>query len=187
MRTKIFLVLLVFVCVDISGISAQQLICPNGYMLMNVSSSKCKLWATTTTAVSVFDGDKSEFKVVVYPETFISLDDSMAHIFLKEFIQADSFQEIRLTTNILDFDKLDRKKEFTAPIKMKGTLMFHGVTKDVAFEGNIHYRPKLSVIDYVLYIPIADFGLVQPKEFKKCLSPTMEIKGNASLYFIEPE
>lgn len=154
---------------------------------MNVSSSKCKLWATTTTAVSVFDGDKSEFKVVVYPETFISQDDSMAHIFLKEFIQADSFQEIRLTTNILDFDKLDRKKEFTSPIKMKGKLFFQGITKDVEFEGNIHYRPRLSIIDYVLYVPIADFGLVPPKEFKKCLSPIMEIKGNASLYFIEPE
>jgi polyisoprenoid-binding protein YceI len=166
---------------------AQKLYCPGGYMLMNLSSEKCKFWASTTRSLSNFDGDASKFEAVVYKESVESQNDSITKIFRESFLEFDSFPEIRLTVKILEFEKMDRKKEFKQAIKMRGTLSLHGVKKQVEFNGNIYFRPKLAVVDYELYIKPEQFDLKLPKDLKNCLSPIMQIKGNAQLYALELE
>ena len=161
--------------------------CPGGYMLLNLSSEKCKFWASTTRSLSNFDGDISRFEAVVYLESIESINDSIANIFRSKFLDADSLRELRLTVTIKDLDKMDRKKEFKQAIKMRGSLTIHGIKKEVEFDGNIYFRPKLVVLDYELFVNPEQFGLKPPKDLKDCISPIMQIKGNAQLYALELE
>lgn len=121
-------------------------------MLLNLSSEKCKFWASTTRSLSNFDGDISKFEAVVYLESIESINDSIANIFRSKFLDADSLRELRLTVTIKDLDKMDRKKEFKQAIKMRGSLTIHGIKKEVEFDGNIYFRPKLVVLDYELFV-----------------------------------
>ena len=181
------LILTFFSLLLIGHINAQKLYCPGGYMLLNLSSEKCKFWASTTRSLSNFDGDISKFEAVVYLESIESINDSIANIFRSKFLDADSLRELRLTVTIKDLDKMDRKKEFKQAIKMRGSLTIHGIKKEVEFDGNIYFRPKLVVLDYELFVNPEQFGLKPPKDLKDCISPIMQIKGNAQLYALELE
>jgi hypothetical protein len=180
----LFLIFFLAVCMSAQ---AQKLYCPGGYMLLNASSEKCKFWSQTTRALSNFDGDKSKFEVVVNLKNLDSVNDSLEQVFRTYFLEADTFPDLRLTVQIKDYDKIDKTKESKTPIKLKGSFTMHGVKKELEFDGNMHYRPKLVILDYVFYVKLDQYDLNPPRDLKNCISPLLQVKGNAQLYALDVE
>ena len=163
--------------------SAQMFYGPSAYLLMNVSSENCKYYVTSTRSYSAMDIVKGEIEIKVrYEGNLESKNDTMLTSFKKDFIHADSFKVLTIKAQILDYDKIKKDVESTSTVKLKGSLDINGVTKDIEFEGKLHYRPSLIGLEYVFYINNKDFNLVAPGKLKDCISPVMQLKGNTHMY-----
>ena len=182
---KIFLtIVLVFIA---SAGFAQLLHVPNGYMLVNLSSEKCKFWATTTRSLSNINTQTGKFETVVYNESFVSANDTASNIFNDDYLNYKEFPELRLNGFVYNFDKMDLSKEFRQTITLRGVLYMHGIKKDVEYTGNIYNRPQLMMLDYELYVDPNDFSLKAPANLASCISPLMLIKGNVQLVDMSKE
>lgn len=175
-----FFLLSAFVLMTLTT-KAQMLHGPSGYMLLNLSSEKCKFWATSTRSLSNINTRDGKFETVVYNGSLESINDSLTTVFSEKYLDMNEYTEIRLNGFVYGFDKMDLSKEIRQAVTFRGSLLMHGIKRELEFTGNIYNRPSVMMLDYELYVDPEQFGLKAPADISKCISPVMQIKGNVQL------
>lgn len=89
-----------------------------------------------------------------------------------KYFEIDNYPKITFKGNIGDVTKFDFVKSDTYPIKAKGEMMIHGITKHVEIKGTLKKMARNYQIQGQFIVFIDDYKIIIPKEV---LGTTKEI------------
>lgn len=114
-----------------------------------------------TTFLNIQNGDLAvslEVKKFKFRENIHEQD------FNTKYLESDKFPKITFKGNIGDCAKLDFTKSDIYPIKAKGELTIHGITRHVELKGTIKKLKEKYQLQTLFVIFMNDYKIVIPKE-----------------------
>ena len=143
----------------------------NGRVFFNASSPLEKIEAINDKSTSVVDLSTGQIEYGVLLKAFLFERSLMQEHFNENYVESDKFPKATFKGTIADFASIDRTKDGTYPVKVKGKMTLHGVTKDVETTATFTVKNgalsatsdfKIEAEDYNIEIP----GLVKDKVSK---------------------
>ena len=136
--------------------------------------------AVNTKGTCVVDFKTGQIEVAVLMKAFEFEKELMMEHFNENYVESDKFPKSTFKGTIADIGSVDFGKNGNYPVKIKGQLTLHGITKDVLADGSFEVKEgKLSGKSSFI-ITLADYKIVVPSVVKDNISKTIKIDISAA-------
>ena len=127
---------------------------------------------------SAFDSKTGRYQFLLPINGFEFKSQLMQDHFHENYMETDKYPKSKFTGQIIDINTVNFSKNGTYPVKVKGILEMHGVSKEVTANGNfiIDHGAVQSYSEF--YILLSDFGISVPSLVGDKLSKKVKIQVN---------
>lgn len=140
-----------------------------------------KIEAQNKTATSVYDAETGKLEFAVLIKGFQFEKALMQEHFNENYMESDKFPKATFKGNIGDFKSVNLSKDGVYPVKVKGQLTIHGVTKDVETEGKFTVKGGVITATSSFTVAIADYNIQIPAVVRDNIAKTVKIDISAPL------
>jgi polyisoprenoid-binding protein YceI len=147
------------------------------YFNATTSTSPEKIEATNEKALAKLDASTGEMEFGVLMKGFNFEKALMGEHFNENYVESDKFPKSTFKGSITNMSAVNLNKDGNYPVKVKGTLTLHGISKDVQADGTLSVKDgKVSTGVSTFKIVLKDFGIEVPSLVKDKVSEQAEIK-----------
>jgi polyisoprenoid-binding protein YceI len=136
--------------------------------------------ARNSKGTSVIDAKTGQVEFAVLMKAFEFEKELMMEHFNENYVESDKFPKAVFKGVIADIANVNFEKDGTYPVKIKGQLTMHGVTKDVVTDGTIEVKGGKIFSKTEFNILIADYNIVVPGVVKDNISKSVKIDVQAN-------
>ncbi len=132
--------------------------------------------ASNDKATSVIDLGTGAIQFAVLMKAFLFEKALMQEHFNENYVESDKFPKSDFKGEIVNIKEVNLEKDGTYPVKVKGKLTMHGVTKEVSADGTVTVKDKLIVgAKSEFVVQLADFNIAVPSIVKDKLNKEAHI------------
>lgn len=139
-----------------------------------------KIDAKNSQATSVFDASTGQFEFAVLMKAFEFEKALMMEHFHENYVESDKYPKSVFKGVITDVAKINFTKEGVYPVLYKGTLMLHGVTKEIEGKGTFTVKGGKVIGHSDFSILLSDYKIEIPGLVKEKVSNAVKIVVDAS-------
>lgn len=140
-----------------------------------------KIEANNSKATSVLDASTGQIEFSVLMKAFEFEKALMQEHFNENYVESNKFPKSVFKGKIENIADVNFDKDGSYPVKVKGQLTLHGVTKDVATNGTIEVKNGKITANSVFNILIEDYDIEIPKLVSEKVAKDVKITVNVSL------
>ena len=173
MKKVILSVVAMFLLVNMN---AQKVFTKNGTVSFNASSPLEPIEATTKKSVGVLDLATGKIEVQLLVKSLHFEKALMEEHFNENYMESGKYADAKFVGDITNFSSVNLKKDGTYPVKVKGKLTMHGVTKDVESDGTLTVKGGLvTAAKSAFTIKVADYNISIPGAVKDKIAKEAKI------------
>ena len=131
--------------------------------------------ATNIKGTSVVDTKTGQMEFAVLMKAFEFEKELMMEHFNENYVESDKFPKSLFKGMVIDIASVNFEKDGVYPVKIKGQLTLHGVTKDITADGNFEIKDGKVLGKSSFIITLADYKIVIPSVVKDNISKTIKI------------
>ncbi len=139
-----------------------------------------KIDAKNSQATSVFDATSGQFEFAVLMKAFEFEKALMMEHFHENYVESDKYPKAVFKGVITNIAKIDCTKEGAYLVFYKGTLMLHGVTKEMEGKGLFTVKEGKIVGHSDFVILLSDYKIEIPSLVKEKVANTVKIVVDAT-------
>ncbi len=177
MKTSILIAFLAFLT---AGVSAQnRYFTKTGkiYFDATTPSSPEKIEATNEKATSVIDAGSGAMEFAVLLKAFAFERALMQEHFNENYVESDKYPKSTFKGSVTNIKEVNLSKDGSYPVKLKGQMTLHGVTKEVEADGTLTVKGGAIVSGKSNFkILFSDFNIVIPNLVKDKVAKEATIK-----------
>jgi len=143
-------------------------------------SSPEKIEAISKIAISKMLVKTGEVAFAIQMMSFEFEKSLMKDHFNENYVETSKFPRATFKGNILDFSKVNLSKNGKYPVKVKGNMNLHGVTKEVTADGFINVNGDKVNVTSTFKINLSDFNVKIPDLVKDKVAKEATITVNAT-------
>jgi polyisoprenoid-binding protein YceI len=151
----------------------------NGKIYFNATtpSSPEKIDATNEKAVAKLDVSTGEMEFGVLMKGFTFEKSLMQEHFNENYVESDKFPKATFKGNIVNIASVNLAKDGSYPVKVKGMMNIHGVSKEVTADGTLSIKDgKVASGISNFKITLKDFNIEIPSLVKDKVANDADIK-----------
>ena len=156
-------------------VSAQKLICKDGYVWFYSHTSFKDIEARNHQALAILDPSSGELVLTLLIKSFEFKKKLMEEHFNENYMESDIYPKAGFTGTITDFDQIDMKTEGKHPVTVPGDLTIHGVTKRVIVEGILEVKESTIRAKSDFILKISDYNISSPNLVKNKIAKGIEV------------
>ncbi len=147
------------------------------YFDATTPSSPEKIEATNEKAVAKLDVSTGEMEFGVLMKGFNFEKSLMQEHFNENYVESDKFPKATFKGLVTNASTVNLSKDGIYPVKVKGNMTLHGVTKEVTADGSLTVKDgKVTNGTSTFKLTLKDFGIEVPSVVKDKLAEKAEIK-----------
>ncbi len=131
--------------------------------------------AHNKTATSVYDSENGKLEFAVLIKGFQFEKALMQEHFNENYMESDKFPKATFKGNVADFKSVNLSKDGSYPVKVKGQLTMHGVTKDVETDGKFTVKGGVVTAAATFNVAVADYNIEVPSVVRDKIAKTVKI------------
>lgn len=131
--------------------------------------------AVNTKGTSILDVKAGTIEFAVLMKAFEFEKELMMEHFNENYVESDKFPKSTFKGTIADIASVNLQKDGVYPVKVKGQLTLHGVTKDVATDGTIEVKGGKPTGKASFNVLLADYNITIPNVVKDNISKSVKI------------
>jgi len=158
-----------------SAIFAQKYFTREGKIDFSSDAKIEKIEAQNKTATSVYDAETGKMEFAVLIKAFQFEKALMQEHFNENYMESTKFPKATFKGTVSDFKAVNLSKDGTYPVKVKGQLTIHGVTKDVESEGKFMVKGGVVTAASTFDVALADYGIEIPSVVRDNIAKTVKI------------
>ena len=139
-----------------------------------------KIDAKNSQATSVFDATSGQFEFALLMKAFEFEKALMMEHFHENYVESDKYPKAVFKGVISNIGKVDCGKDGTYPVLYKGTLMMHGVTKEMEGKGVFTVKEGKIIAHSDFVILLSDYKIEIPSLVKDKVSNEVKIVVDAN-------
>ncbi|MBK9639457.1 MAG: YceI family protein [Bacteroidetes bacterium] len=139
-----------------------------------------KIDAKNSQATSVFDATSGQFEFAILMKAFEFEKALMMEHFHENYVESDKYPKAVFKGVISNIAKVDCTKDGVYPVMYKGTLMMHGVTKEMEGKGVFTVKDGKIVAHSDFVILLSDYKIEIPSLVKEKVSNEVKIVVDAN-------
>ncbi len=164
------------------NLNAQKVFTKTGMIAFSASSPIEKIEATTKKSVGVIDLASGRIEVQLLVKSLHFEKALMEEHFNENYMESGKFPDAKFVGNISDWASVNLKKDGTYPVKVKGDLTMHGVTKNIETNGNLTVKGgTITAAKSDITIKVADFNIQIPGAVKDKIAKEAKISIDLAL------
>ena len=132
--------------------------------------------ATNVKGTSVVDTKSGQMEFAVLMKAFEFEKELMMEHFNENYVESDKYPKSNFKGIVMDIANVNFGKDGTYPVKIKGKLTLHGITKDVVADGIFEIKDGKVSGKSSFIITLADYKIVIPSVVKDNISKTIKIE-----------
>ena len=136
--------------------------------------------AVNTKGTSVIDAKTGQIEFAALMKAFEFEKELMMEHFNENYVESDKFPKATFKGSIADISNVNFGKDGIYPVKIKGQMTMHGVTKDVSSDGTLEVKDGKVTGKSTFIITLADFNITVPNVVKENISKTIKIDVTAA-------
>lgn len=144
------------------------------------SNTPEKIEAHNGQGTSVFDAKTGQFEFAVLMKAFEFEKALMQDHFHENYVESEKFPKSNFKGNVVDMSKVDLTKDGSYPVKLKGNLTLHGVTKEVLTDAVFTVKGGKVNGSSTFKILLADYKVEIPNLVKDKISKDVRIVVDAN-------
>lgn len=121
-----------------------------------------KIVGTNTQGTNVFDSKSGQFEFAVLMKAFEFEQALLEEHFNENYMESDKYPKAVFKGTIVDVSKLDLMKDGIYPVKIKGTMTMHGVSKEMTTDGQFEVKGMRVTGKSNFLIACADYKIDIP-------------------------
>ncbi len=158
------------------NMNAQKVFTKTGTVTFNASSPLEPIEGTTKKSVGVVDLATGKIEVQLLVKSLHFEKSLMEEHFNENYMESGKYSDAKFAGDITNFSSVNLKKDGTYPIKVKGKLTMHGMTKDVESDGTLTVKGGTVIgAKSALTIKIADYNIAIPGAVKDKIAKEAKI------------
>ena len=139
-------------------------------------SSPDKIYGTNDKATSVIDAASGAMEFALLMKAFAFDKALMQEHFIENYVESDKFPKAVFKGSITNMKEVNLQKDGSYPIKVKGNLTMHGVTKEVTADGKLTVKGGAIVNGTSKFnVLLSDFNVGIPSLVKDKVAPEAKI------------
>jgi polyisoprenoid-binding protein YceI len=174
------LLIILFLIAGMNGAQAQnKFFTKNGKIYFNATSpsSPEKIEASNEKAIAKLDVSSGEIEFGVLMKGFTFEKALMQEHFNENYIESDKFPKAIFKGNVSNISTVLLTKDGVYPVKVKGTMTLHGVSKDVIADGSLTVKDgKVTAGTSNFKLVLKDYGIEIPSLVKEKVAEQADIK-----------
>ena len=131
--------------------------------------------AHNSKGTSVIDTKTGQIEFAVLMKAFEFEKELMMEHFNENYVESDKFPKSTFKGTIADIESVNFAKDGSYPVKVKGQLTLHGVTKDVESDGTIEVKGGKITGKSSFNVAIADYNITVPSVVRDNISKIVKI------------
>ena len=155
--------------------SAQTYLTRNGRITFFSTTPMEDIEAINNEVTSMLDTKKGEFAFAVLIKSFKFKKALMEEHFNENYMESNTFPKANFKGAITDVSKVNFLKDGTYPVKVKGDLIIHGVTKNIEAPGTISISSGKISANSKFNIKLKDYGIKIPGAVVNKIAETISI------------
>ncbi len=179
MKTNLSIIMLFFLFIT-SANAQNRFFTRTGKVYFLSDAPLEKIDAKNSQATSVFDASTGQFEFAVLMKAFEFEKALMMEHFHENYVESDKFPKSVFKGVISDISKIDFTKDGVYPVLYKGTLMLHGVTKEIEGKGVFNVKGGKIAGHSDFSILLSDYKIEIPSLVKEKVSNSVKIVVDAS-------
>lgn len=173
MKKVIFALLAILATVNMN---AQKVFTKTGTVYFSATSALEKIEATTKKAVGVIDLATGKMEVQLLVKSFHFEKALMEEHFNENYMESGKYADAKFIGDIANFSSVNLKKDGIYPVKVKGKLTMHGVTKDIETDANLTVKGgSVTAAKSAFTIKVADYNIAIPGAVKDKIAKEAKI------------
>ena len=140
-----------------------------------------KIEAHNQQATAVVDLSNGNIEFAVLIKAFRFEKALMQEHFNENYMESTKYPKATFKGQVVDFAKIDLKKDGSVTLKVKGTLTIKDVTKNVETEGTFVVAKGALSAKSAFKIAVSDYNISIPKLVADKIAKTVDIKVDAAL------
>lgn len=173
-------ILIAFLALLTAGVQAQnRYFTKTGkvYFDATTASSPEKIEGTNEKATSVVDAGSGAMEFAVLLKAFAFERALMQEHFNENYVESDKYPKSTFKGNVTNMKDVNLSKDGTYPVKVKGQMTLHGVTKEVEADGTLTVKGGAIISGKSNFkILLSDFNIVIPNLVKDKVANQATIK-----------
>lgn len=159
----------------VSAVHAQKYFTREGKVSFFSDAKVEKIEAVNKTATSVYDAETGKMEFAVLIKAFQFEKALMQEHFNENYMESTKFPKASFKGTVSDFKTVNLAKDGVYPVKVKGQLSIHGVTKDVEADGKFTVKGGIVAAASTFEVAVADYGIVIPAVVRDNIAKTVKI------------
>lgn len=164
-----------------SALFAQKLMTRTGKISFFSSTSIENIEAFNNEVAAAYDATNGNLVFQVAIKSFKFEKQLMQDHFNDDYMESSKFPKANFNGTVVDFNKVDVKKNGTYKANVSGALTIHGITKKVAVPGTIEVKDGAATFHGTFNIALSDYNIKIPSIAEGKIAKTIAITVNAIL------
>jgi hypothetical protein len=160
-RVSVFLCLFIFLAFHPS-LAQEKYFTKTGKIRFNCTGGVEKIEALNKGVTCVLDSKTGALQFAVLLKGFEFEKALMQEHFNENYVESDQYPKSNFSGIVENNGEVDYARSGTYPVKVKGKLTLHGVTRDVSASGKITIADKKVVAASEFKILLEDYGITIP-------------------------
>jgi hypothetical protein len=160
----------------INAVDAQDRYFTRGAKVVFVSETELeKIVGTNSQGTNVYDTKTGQFEFAVLMKSFVFEKALLEEHFNENYAESSKYPKSTFKGMVEDPSKVNLAKDGVYPVKIKGQLTMHGVTKDVATKGVFEVKGGKIIGKSNFIVTLADYKIEIPSLVKDKISKDVKI------------
>lgn len=160
--------------------SGQKYFTREGKISFFSDASLEKIEAINTKATSVLDVSTGKIEFAALIKAFQFEKALMQEHFNENYLESGKYPKASFKGTIADMSKVNLHADGTYPVKVKGQLTLHGVTKDIETNASFNVKGDKVAGTATFHVEVADYNIKIPAVVKDNIAKTVEVKIEAN-------
>ena len=162
-------------------VNAQKYFTRDGTISFSASSPLEKIEATNRGATAVIDAASGAVEFAVLIKGFIFEKALMQEHFNENYLESTKYPKATFKGKIANIEEVKWDKDGSYPVKVKGMMTMHGVTKEIKGQGNIRVQGGRIIASSDLELPLSDYEVSIPSVVADKISKTAKVRVEVAL------
>ncbi len=172
---KNFVIMLAFFLIGTTALTAQKYFTREANIAFFSDTPLEKIEAQNKAATSVIDTETGKLEFAVLIKAFQFEKALMQEHFNENYMESSTYPKSTFKGQLVDATAVDFNKDGSYPVKVKGELTIHGVTKEVETQGVIDIKNGALMATARFEVQVADYGIEIPAVVRENIAKTVRI------------
>ncbi len=139
-----------------------------------------KLEGINNQGTSVFEPASGKFEFMVLVKAFEFKQALLEEHFNENYMESTKYPKANFKGTIVDPSKLDVSKDGTYPVKVKGVLTLHGVSKEIENDATFEVKGGKVIGKALMNVACADYNIEIPALVKDKVAKVVKVTIDAT-------